>query len=244
MCIRDRLHMAFSPDRYEDKHAAGGAQFHRPQYSSRSYQSNRPQASSVYPGEVVPRAPYATEASVNDAQPHNDLPNNVPLYHITHYERPVNAPQPVPASPILNHSEDEPPASRLNPEARVHHSCTTQNWMTSHDSSLCSARSQARPGGLAPCNNEIKSLLQGQQGSPPTAAPSPTNAEPTGVNPHSSPIQGWHANYDSSLHQYRRKADEFASTVPVTTAGQGKGQNAHVDDGHTTSVGQILHGQR
>merc|ERR1712166_589363 len=38
--------------------------------------------------------------------------------------------------------------------------------------------------------------------------------------PHSSPIQSWHASYDSTLHQHRRKADEDASSV-TTTGGQG-----------------------
>jgi|ERR1711934_83636 len=222
-------------ERYADRHSGGGAQFHRPQFSSHNYQSDIPSVASVYAGNVAPRAPYATEDSVNDAQPHNDLPNNVPLYHVTHYERPVNNPAEAPPSPIARAgaSPNVPSASGSN----RHHASTTQNWMSQHDSSMCKNRSDAPAGGLRPCSNEIKNLIENEP-APSACAPSVDTA-PTGVNPHSSPIQGWHANYDSSLHQYRRKADEQASTVMATTGGQGRGSpSPKAKTGGVTAGGQ------
>ena len=108
-----------------------------------------------------------------------------------------------------------------------------------HDSHLCHSRNSASAGGLGPAmthgEQEIKQLMEQSSSGRSNYAPSqgiwlpritsPSSHacaadHPSGVNPHSSPIQSWHASYDSSLHQHRRKADEDASSV-TTTGGQG-----------------------
>jgi len=193
---------------------------HRAQFSARGYQSRVPSVNSVYGGNDAPRAPYATEESVNDAPPHNDIPNNCPLYHITHYERPTNTPPPVAPNPILQNEEFH--NSHQSQGVHVAHSSPTQHWMGHHDSHLCHSRNTASAGGLGPAmthgEQEIKQLVE--QSSSGRSNYAPSQDHPSGVNPHSSPIQSWHASYDSSLHQHRRKADEDASSV-TTTGGQG-----------------------
>jgi len=210
---------------------ASGNPHHVPRFHMSEYQRTVPRVDQKYGENSVVRAPYANDASQNDAPVHNDMPNSVPQFHMSCYERPANIRQsrdgPCPYLPLPVETKD--PMIKTSNRS---HASPTQTWMSGQDSSLCDNRNDAKAATIiSPRNNSkhVGSMLNGFVD--PRGEQKPNNSagmaevlapQDDAHVPHASPPQPWQAGYDSSLSKRRNHDSELVSvTLRQTTAAQG-----------------------
>lgn len=207
------------------------------------YQRGCPRVDQRYGDHAVVRAPYAHEGTTNDAPVHNSMPNAVPQFHMSCYERPADIRSPPnTVAPWVPVPGGEKPA--VVTTERKQQASPTQAWMTWKDSKQCNPRNEAMSAVKQSSHNNshnVGSIITGQPHHPTHGRDRPDDKAHVS---HAAPPQAWATGYDSSLSRRRNFDSETMGATPRgTTSAQGMLSPRHNEPMSPTTAGQEHGGQ-